>query len=134
MDDVVSAGFAQISRRRGATVLTVAAEVDMATSGVLRWVLYELLGERPATLVLDLHRVGFFGSSGTNALIGAVHRAERLGVRFVVAADKRAVLRVLAVTGAADLVAVYGCVPEALEAFVPRPRAGAGLRVPSGVR
>jgi anti-anti-sigma factor len=133
MGNAVSTGCSPIVRDGGSAVLVVVEAVDVATAGALRKSLHDLLDERPETVVLDLRRVAFFGSSGISALVGAVHRADRLGVRLVVAAAKRGVLRTLEITGATELVTVFACPEEALASFVPKPRAGAEIRSTQGV-
>ena len=133
MDNAVSTGCSPIVRDGGTAVLVVVAEVDVATAGALRKALHDLLDERPETLVLDLRRVAFFGSSGISILVGAVQRADRLGVRLVVAASKHGVLRALEITGATELVAVFARPEEAFASFVPKPRAGADVSSTQGV-
>ncbi|MCS7482015.1 STAS domain-containing protein [Umezawaea endophytica] len=133
MGDAMSTGCSLTVRNGGVVVLSVVEEVDMATAGAVRRALHDLLDERPDTLVLDLRRVAFFGSSGISALVGAAHRADRLGVRLVVATTRRGVLRALEITGAADLVAVVASPEQAVASSVPEPRDGARIRFTQGV-
>ncbi len=133
MDDAVSTGRAQVVRYEGATVLTVVEEIDIATAGALRRTVLELLDERPKTLVVDLRLMSFVGSSGISVLVGAVHRADRLGVHLAVVTAGRCVGRALEITRADELVTVYRCPAEA-SSFVPKPRGGAEVPSMPGVR
>jgi len=92
---------------RGAVVVTVTGDVDMAPACSPREEVLDRLDHRPSALVVDLTGVTFFGSPGISALVAASRRAERLGVPFAVVADHRAVLRPLHVTGVAETLDVY---------------------------
>jgi len=104
--------------RHGVTVILVEGEVDMDTCDEVRAELVERLDgrSRSAGLVLDLSGVTVFGSVGLSLLIEARHRAERRGVGFAVATDRRSVLQPLVETGVADLVVLCATVREAAEA------------------
>jgi anti-sigma B factor antagonist len=103
-------------RRREVTVVRVRGEVDMRTCDEVRGAVATCLAEPIEVLVLDLTGVTFFGSVGLAVLIDARQRAEQRGIRFAVAADRRAVLRPLTETGVAGLIALRANVPDATEA------------------
>jgi anti-anti-sigma factor len=117
--------------RHGVMVIRVDGEVDMDTCDEVRAELITCLEQRSGSggLVLDLGGVTVFGSVGLSLLVEARHRAERRGVGFAVATDRRAVLRPLAETGVGDLVVLRATVREAAEAALvvpPVPASPAG--------
>jgi anti-anti-sigma factor len=104
--------------RHGVAVIRVDGEVDMDTCDEVRAELISCLNRQSGSggLVLDLNGVTVFGSVGLSLLVEARHRAERRGVGFAVATDRRAVLRPLAETGVGDLVVLRATVRDAAEA------------------
>jgi anti-sigma B factor antagonist len=99
----------------GCVVLTVAGEVDLLTTPALDAEIgKQLIGGSLRTLVLDLNGVVFFGSSGLAALIRAASVAQEHGVRLLLVAAGRAVLRPLEVTTTANLFDVHATVDAAL--------------------
>ncbi|MFL6140239.1 MAG: STAS domain-containing protein [Labedaea sp.] len=101
----------------GCVVLTVTGEVDLLTTpGLDAEITKQLSGNPPSTLVLDLTGVVFFGSSGLAALIRAATVAQERGVRLLLVASGRAVLRPLEVTTTASLFDVHATVDAALAA------------------
>jgi anti-sigma B factor antagonist len=76
-------------------VLRVAGEVDYGSADVVRDELLPWLEQSSTDLVLDLTGVTSMGSVGLALVLEAHRRAQRVGVRFVVAAGQRAVLRPL---------------------------------------
>ncbi|RKT54390.1 STAS domain-containing protein [Saccharothrix australiensis] len=109
-----------------AVVVCVAGDVDMAPACSPRNEVLGRLDARPSALVVDLSEVTFFGSPGISALVAASQKAERLGVRFAVVADQRAVLRPLQVTGVASTLDVYASRADALDARPGVPAPGSG--------
>ena len=102
----------------GCVVLTVAGEVDLLTTPALdAEITKQLTGGSLTTLVLDLGGVVFFGSSGLAALIRAASVAREHGVRLLLVAAGRAVLRPLEVTTTASLFDVHPTVDAALAAI-----------------
>jgi len=102
-----------------ATVLVVSGEVDMAGAPQLTAELDRCLAQRPATLVLDLTEVSFFGSAGLHTLAAAEARthAQHATARptTVRLAASRAVLRVLEIAGLAPALEVYPTRADALD-------------------
>lgn len=79
------------------TVLSVAGEIDMQTSGDLRAKVDDLdVAHR--TLVLDLHGVEFVDSSGLGALLGVKKQQERAGGRLVLSRLSDPVARIIELT------------------------------------
>jgi anti-sigma B factor antagonist len=110
-DETASFG---IQRHGDTVVLQVQGEIDMLTSPRLRKELVELLGTRPAALVLDLAGVSFFASSGLATLVEVSEAAAEAGVPLRLAAPGRSVRRPLQITGLAGRFETYDDVPAAL--------------------
>jgi anti-anti-sigma factor len=104
---------------RGAAVVRCSGEVDMTSAGALRETIGDLLGRRPAALLIDLTGVRFFGSTGISALVAAQEQADAGGVPLVVVATTRPVLRPLQVTTVDRILTLHPSVDEALDAVVP---------------
>ena len=86
----------------GATVVTVAGDVDLAAADTLWGVLDEYV--RPGVaVVVDCSKVAFLDSMGLRTLIRAQQKADASGARLTLAAPSEAVLRVLQLAGVADL-------------------------------
>jgi anti-anti-sigma factor len=84
-----------VSRPTGnVTVLSVAGEIDMLSAPVLEDAAFVELAGAPAVLVLDLHRVTFFGASGIAALRNVLEEACELGVALRLARPSPVVRRV----------------------------------------
>ncbi|WP_410594842.1 STAS domain-containing protein [Amycolatopsis sp. lyj-23] len=76
-----------------ATTVSVAGDLDLATTPRLRDRLDEELKFRPAALVIDLGAVGFCSSSGLSALVEAVTGAHARGIPCAIVTTQRAVVR-----------------------------------------
>ncbi|MET0930800.1 MAG: STAS domain-containing protein [Aeromicrobium sp.] len=81
----------------GATVLSVAGEIDMHTADALRDRIVDLDVSR-GTLVLDLAGVGFVDSSGLGALLGIKKQQDAAGGRLVLSRLSPAVTRLIEIT------------------------------------
>jgi anti-anti-sigma factor len=103
--------------RDGVSVVEVAGEVDLVSSEPLNAVLTAQLDQRPAGLVVDLTKIVFLGSAGINVLVDTAERARDHGVALVVAADHRAVLRPLRITGAYEMLSIRPSLDLALTAL-----------------
>jgi anti-sigma B factor antagonist len=97
-----------------AVVLQVEGEVDALTTPLLTEQINEQLGNDPVTIVLDLDRVTFLGSSGLAGLINAKDQATQRGIQLRLVCTAHAVLRPLAATGLADQFNIYDDVATAL--------------------
>ncbi|WP_410571079.1 STAS domain-containing protein [Amycolatopsis sp. cmx-4-61] len=76
-----------------ATTVTVAGDLDLATTPRLRDRLDDELKFRPAALIIDLDAVGFCSSCGLSALVEAVTGAHARGIPCAIIATQRAVVR-----------------------------------------
>ncbi len=108
-------------------VLSLTGEIDAATASAARAKTLAAVDARPATLVLDLTGVDFLGSDGIGIVMETAQRAELRGIRFVVVADRRVVLRPLQVTGVAVRLTIRPDLAGALadlDSRVPAARSG----------
>ncbi|AXK89169.1 STAS domain-containing protein [Nocardia farcinica] len=99
----------------GATVLTVAGEVDLATAPALENAIEGVLGEKPAALIIDLTRVSFLASAGMAALVAA-HQRAGAATTIAVVADGPATSRQLKMTSLDQVFALYSTLDAALAA------------------
>jgi len=81
--------------------LTVAGDVDLATSTQLKRALDEVLDSTPlpATIRADLAAVGFLDTTGLGLLLAARTRAESRRSRFVVSSTSAELERLFDITG-----------------------------------
>lgn len=79
--------------------VSVAGEVDMATSRTLDNALWAAIDLRPSTLVVDLDAVTFMASAGVTCLMTARRKARSSGVTYFVTNCHGVVERVLQITG-----------------------------------
>jgi anti-sigma B factor antagonist len=103
--------------RPGRVVVEVTGEVDAYTAPVLDLCL-QSQATRPAVreIVADLRRVTLLGAAGVTALARAQRRCRTRGARLMIATGgRRDVLRVLRLTGLADMVTVDPVAVEQLQ-------------------
>jgi len=106
-----------IERVESADVVRLAGDLDLLTAPLLRDQLWPLL-ERPGGLTLvDLNELSFLGSAGLSELAAANDTALRNGVRLVLVATSRTVLRPLEVTGLHTLFPIFESVDAAFSAL-----------------
>jgi anti-sigma B factor antagonist len=106
---------AGVDRRDGATVVSLAGELDLYNSEEVRSGLREALAGDPAVLVVDLEQVSFIDSTALGVLIEALSMmADRSGFRL--AAPGLEVTRALEVSGLDRHFLLHDTVAEALEA------------------
>ncbi|MFE2111073.1 STAS domain-containing protein [Kitasatospora sp. NPDC059463] len=98
----------------GAMVCTLAGDLDVETLAPAAEALADLVAQRPAAVVVDLHGVGFCDSSGLNVLLRTRLAAEREGLELRLAAVPATVMRVLDLTGARTVFAIHESVDAAL--------------------
>lgn len=105
----------EVSRpQEGVVVLQVGGDLDLLTAPGLDAELAKLIADGPEAIVLNLTGVPFFGSSALAVLIRAADTAATRGVRLMLIATNRAVLRPLEVTKTADLFSIHDSVDSAL--------------------
>ncbi len=96
------ANFAIDERRVGhVSVLEVGGDLDLSSAPALCSRLEQLLGDRPADVVVDLSRLEFCDATGLRALAGAVEEARiRLARLLIVAPSRPAAARGFEIAGA----------------------------------
>lgn len=88
---------------RGRTaILNVQGAVDMLNAQVLKSALAACLGEKPATVLVDLARTEFLASSGIRVLLWAQEQAGKAGIGFGVIADAPSTSRPIRLLGLAE--------------------------------
>ncbi|MGX1810864.1 STAS domain-containing protein [Nocardia sp. NPDC055321] len=90
-------------------VVSAVGEVDLVSAPLLERAIREVLGEDPPVLVVDLSRVGFFGSSGLTVLVMCA-RASARPIRVVASSQVR---RPIEVTGMDAVVQLFDTLDEA---------------------
>ncbi len=91
----------------GATTITVAGEVDLATAPELRTALMAARGD----VTVDLAEVSFMDSSGLGALVAARKHSTGSGHRFEVRNESELVERTMKLTGVYEFFHSNGSVP-----------------------
>jgi anti-sigma B factor antagonist len=109
-----------VARRNGATVVSVAGEIDLNTAPAFEAAIGEALAQEPAVLVIDLSQVQFMASVGLRILVAA---QEKVGesVQVAVVASSRATSRPIELTGLDKVFSLYPTLDEALLAVRTNP-------------
>lgn len=105
-----------VAAHDGATVLTVAGEVDLATAPALETAIEGVLGDKPAALIIDLTGVSFLASAGMAALVAA-HQRAGAATSIAVVADGPATSRQLKMTALDQVFALHSTLEAALAAL-----------------
>ena len=93
------------------TVLALDGELDLASCAVLERELDRVQSSRSRRLVLDLSELTFMDLSGLRVIIAAHRQAERGGKTLVLAHVRPAIMRLLELTRATDLLPVLDDAP-----------------------
>ncbi|SFW67468.1 STAS domain-containing protein [Amycolatopsis australiensis] len=117
-----AASFA-VARTAGASVVTVAGELDLTVTDRFAALLADELDRRPPVLVCDTSAVEFCAARVVTILLDAVADATAVGVPLAVAGRRRALLRPITALGLGDRLPVHRTVGEAL-AWLARSPAG----------
>ncbi len=105
-----------VAAHDGATVLTVAGEVDLATAPALENAIEAILSGKPAALIIDLTAVSFLASAGMATLVAAHQRAGTT-TAIAVVAEGPATSRQLKMTSLDQVFALHSTLDAALEAL-----------------
>jgi anti-anti-sigma factor len=104
------------------TVVTLPAEIDMANADRVGADLLAALAPGVTTVVADMTATTFCGSSGVRALVLAHRHAAAGGAELRLVAPSQGVVRVMEISGADAVLAIYPSLPDALMAQpVPKP-------------
>lgn len=99
----MDSGFrVEVSTRGAASVVSVAGELDLATSSALEQELERLAGEHVPLVIVDLSELDFMDSTGLSVLVRAHQRSAQAGQRFGLVNGSSQVQRLLDLTGVAD--------------------------------
>jgi anti-anti-sigma factor len=104
----------EVRRERGATVLTLAGELDLASGPVLEEELERAIGGDAEQLIIDLRALDFIDSTGLSLFVQANQRMQSGGRRLGLVRGGSQVQRLLEVTGIADVLAVADTPEELL--------------------
>jgi anti-sigma B factor antagonist len=102
-------------QRDGATVLTLAGDVDARGAPIVRDSLVDTIESTGGLIVLDLTHVPYMDSMGLGTLVSALKRANERGVRLRFVITGTQILKVLNITGLIRVFAIYPSVDEALQ-------------------
>jgi len=104
----------EVTDHDGATVVSVAGEVDMVTTPRLNTCLQEQLAQSPDRLVVDLSGLSFLGSSGLAVLVESLDDARGRGTDLRLVCSSREVVRPLEATGLTELFQTFPDLDSAL--------------------
>jgi anti-sigma B factor antagonist len=93
-------------------IITMPAEIDITNADEIRQALLSAASHSAAVLIIDMSDTTFCDSAGVRAIIAAQKQAVTTGTQLRLAAA--AVLRILTVTGADQLIPVYPTLAAAL--------------------
>ncbi|MCC3330432.1 STAS domain-containing protein [Nocardia abscessus] len=105
-----------VAAHDGATVLTVAGEVDLATAPALENAIDAILSGKPAALIIDLTAVSFLASAGMATLVAA-HQRAGAATAIAVVAEGPATSRQLKMTSLDQVFALHSTLDAALAAL-----------------
>ncbi len=103
-------------REAGLGIVEAKGEIDMATAGIVRQAITDLIADGCVDLVLDLGPLTFIDSTGLGVIVGARKKAEHLGGSFVVVCTHPRILRLLDITGLSQAMPVHATVAAAVAA------------------
>ncbi|MFJ5881794.1 STAS domain-containing protein [Kitasatospora cineracea] len=106
----------RLSHPPDALVVRPVGELDHDSAEPLREVLERAVADPPARLVVDCGGLEFCDSTGLNLLLRAHAAARRVGLPLLLAAPGAALLRLLEITGADEVLDLRPTVEDALTA------------------
>lgn len=98
-------------------IARVTGEMDYRTAATLRAQLHNLIDQADRPIVVDLAGVSFCDSAGLGVLLGARRQAATNETVLAVACVPHLLQRVLEMTGADQVLPVYGTVDDAAAAL-----------------
>jgi len=110
---------------RGIAVVEVTGELDYSNAARLSGAAADVLGSGRRELMVDLRGLAFMDSSGLGALIAGWKGARARGGALCLVCDRDVVLRMLRVTGLADVFEVHRSREACFASLAHRPAAGA---------
>lgn len=94
-------------------IVSVAGDLDLYTSPVLKDRLVELVEDGRPDVVIDLSGVGFVDSSGLGVLVGILRRAKERDGSVRLAGVREAVAKTFRITGLDKVFPMFATVDEA---------------------
>jgi anti-sigma B factor antagonist len=98
------------------SILEVEGEIDAHTAPQLKGAIAALLDQGGVDLVADLDQVTFMDSTGLGVLVGALKRVREQGGELRIVCSRRAILRILEITGLDKVIPLYSALGEATNA------------------
>jgi anti-anti-sigma factor len=105
----------EVSQNGRTAVISLAGELDLASSPELEEKLARLEESEPTVLVIDLRELAFMDSTGLSVLVRAHKKAQERGQRFGLVRGSHQVQRLLTLTGVAERFTVIERPEEMLE-------------------
>jgi anti-sigma B factor antagonist len=102
-----------IAREEGVCVVTIAGEVDVYTSPVLKERLVEAAEDGCGIMIVDLDQVGFIDSSGLGVLVGALRRLREQGGEMHVVCTREQILKIFRITGLDKVFPIFASMDQA---------------------
>lgn len=99
-------------------IITMPAEIDVTNADEIRQALLGVASQGPAVLIIDMSQTTFCDCAGVHAIIAAQQQAAASGTRLRIAAT--AVLRILTLTEADQLIPLYPTLAAALAGSITR--------------
>jgi len=103
-----------IRREDGATVLTLAGDIDLHRSVDMRERLLEVMNEKPKTTVINLSQVDFMDSSGLATLVEAMQLSRRYGGQIKLVGVQQRVRSILEISRLDSIFPIFENEAEAL--------------------
>ena len=103
-----------VRTERGATVITVSGELDLASSPILEERLGQVFGSDATVVILDLRKLDFMDSTGLSVLINAHQTAEEAARQLYLVKGPPQVQRLLSLTGVEERLSVLETPEDAL--------------------
>jgi anti-sigma B factor antagonist len=102
-----------IAREEAACIVTIAGEVDVYTSPVLKERLIEAAEGGCRVMIVDLDQVGFIDSSGLGVLVGALRRLREQGGEMHVVCTREQILKIFRITGLDKVFPIFASMDQA---------------------
>jgi anti-sigma B factor antagonist len=97
----------------GASVISVAGELDLATAPQLKWMLLDALEEGHSKLVVDLSRATFMDSTALGVLVGVDRSLDAGGTLAIVCANA-SLLKIFELSGMDGVFTIFASLDGAL--------------------
>lgn len=102
-----------ITRDEAACTVTIAGEVDVYTSPVLKERLVEAAEHGCGVMIVDLDQVAFIDSSGLGVLVGALRRLREQGSEMHVVCTREQILKIFRITGLDKVFPIFATLDQA---------------------